>query len=86
MAASSQANTKAGRGIESLTVWSADGTVRFHKRLRDGARTPVVFLDGDLVAYNEVDQKWHAATRVVRLTRTATTHTQSAGTLSELHR
>lgn len=73
MAASSQANTKAGRGVESLTVWSADGTVRFHKRLRDGARTPVVFLDGDLVAYNEVDQKWHGATRVVRLTRTATT-------------
>jgi hypothetical protein len=80
MAASSRANTKAGRGVESLTVWSADGTVRFHKRLRDGARTPVVFLDGDLVAYNEVDQKWHGATRVVRLTRTATTHTQSAGT------
>ena len=86
IAASSQANTKAGRGVESLTVWSADGTVRFHKRLRDGARTPVVFLDGDLVAYNEVDQKWQGGTRVVRLTRTATTHTQSAGTLSELHR
>jgi hypothetical protein len=32
------------------------------------------------VAYNEVDQNWHGATRVVRLTRTATTHTQSAGT------
>jgi hypothetical protein len=70
MAASSQANTKSGRGVESLTVWSADGTVRFHKRLRDGARTPVVFLDGDLVAYNEVDQKWQGATRVVKLTRT----------------
>jgi hypothetical protein len=73
MAASSEANTKAGRGVESLTVWSADGAVRFHKRLRDGARTPVVFLDGDLVAYNEVDQKWQGGTRVVRLTRTATT-------------
>lgn len=67
IAVSSQANTKAGRGVESLTVWSADGTVRFHKRLRDGARTPVVFLDGDLVAYNEVDQNWQARTRVVRL-------------------
>jgi hypothetical protein len=73
MAASSQANTKAERGVESLTVWSADGTVRFHKRLRDGARTPVLFLGADLVAYNEVDQKWQGATRVVRLTRTATT-------------
>jgi hypothetical protein len=61
---------KAGRGVESLTVWSADGTVRFHKRLRDGARTPVVFLDGDLVAYNEVDQKWQGGARVVKLTRT----------------
>jgi hypothetical protein len=73
IAASIQANTKSGRGVESLTVWSADGTVRFHKRLRDGARTPVVFLAGDLVAYNEVDAKWQGATRVVRLTRTATT-------------
>jgi len=73
VAASSAANTKAGRGVESLTVWSADGTVRFHKRLRDGARTPVVFLAEDLVAYNEVDQKWHGATRVVKLTRAATT-------------
>jgi hypothetical protein len=73
IAASIQANTKSGRGIESLTVWSADGGVRFHKRLRDGARTPVVFLAGDLVAYVEVDAKWQGATRVVRLTRTATT-------------
>jgi len=73
IAASIQANTKSGRGVESLTVWSADGNVRFHKRLRAGARTPVVFLDGDLVAYNEVDSTWHAATRVVRLTRIATT-------------
>jgi hypothetical protein len=48
-------------------VWSADGTVRFHKRLRDGARTPVVFLAGDVVAYNEVDAKWHGTTRVLRL-------------------
>jgi hypothetical protein len=73
MAASIGANTKSGRGVESLTVWSADGTPRFHKRLRDGARTPVVFLDGDLVAYNEVDAKWQGGTRIVRLTRTTTT-------------
>lgn len=72
VAASSEANTKAGRGVESLTVWSADGTVRFHRRLRDGARTPVVFLAGDLVAFNEVDQKWQRATRIVKLTRSAT--------------
>lgn len=67
LAASIQANTKSGRGVTSLTVWSADGTVRFHKRLRDGARTPVVFLAGDVVAYNEVDAKWHGTTRVLRL-------------------
>jgi hypothetical protein len=67
IAASSQANTKAGRGIESVTVWSWDGTLRFHKRLRDGARSPVVFLDESLFAYREVDQKWQAETRVVRL-------------------
>jgi len=73
VAASVQANTKSGRGVESLTVWSTDGTVRFHKRLRDGARTPVVFLAGDLVAYTEVDATWQAATRVIRLTRTAST-------------
>jgi hypothetical protein len=35
------ANTKAQGGVESLIVWSFDGTARFHKRLRDGARTPV---------------------------------------------
>jgi hypothetical protein len=71
IAATTEANTKAGRGVDSLTVWAADGTVRFHKRLRDGARTPVVFLDGDLVAYNEVDQKWQGGARVVKLTRTS---------------
>jgi hypothetical protein len=67
IAASSQANTKAGRGIESVTVWSWDGTLRFHKRLRDGTRTPVVFLDENLFAYREVDEKWQPETRVVRL-------------------
>ena len=73
VAASSEANTKAGRGLESLTVWSADGTVRFHKKLREGARTPVVFLADDVMAYNEVDRKWQGATRIVKLTRTPTT-------------
>jgi hypothetical protein len=67
IAASSQTNTKAGRGIESVTVWSRDGSLRFHKRLREGTRTPVVFLDENLLAYREVDEKWQAETRVVRL-------------------
>jgi hypothetical protein len=67
IAASSNANTKAGRGIDSVTVWSWDGTPRFHKRLKDDARTPVVFLDGNLFAYTEVDQQWHWGTRVLRL-------------------
>jgi hypothetical protein len=71
IAASVQANTKSGRGVESLTVWSPDGSVRFHKRLRRGARTPVVLLQGDLVGYNEVDEKWHATTRIVKLTATS---------------
>jgi hypothetical protein len=73
LAASIQANTNSGRGIESLTVWSADGTVRFHKRLRNGARTPVVFLASDLVAYTAVDAKLHGTTRVLRLSRTTAT-------------
>ena len=71
LAVSIQANTKSGRGIESLTVWSVDGAVRFHKKLRPGARTPVVFLDGDLVGYSEVDEQWHATTHIVRLTSTS---------------
>ena len=67
IAASVNANTKAQRGVESLTVWSFDGSVRFHKRRRDGARTPVVFLRDNLFAYNEIDQQWQGGTRVVRL-------------------
>ena len=67
IAASINANTKAQRGIESLTVWSVDGTVLFHKRRRDGARTPVVFLGDNLFAYNEIDQQWQGGARVVRL-------------------
>ena len=67
IAVSANANTKAGRGVESVTVWSSDGTVRFHTRLRDGARTPVMFLGDNLFAYNDVDQKWQFATRVLRL-------------------
>jgi hypothetical protein len=67
IAASINANTKAQRGVESLTVWSVDGTVRFHQRRRDGARTPLVFLAGNLLAYNEIDQQWQGGTRVMRL-------------------
>ena len=67
IAASINANTKARRGVESLTVWSADGTVRFHKRRRDGARTPVVFMGDNLFVYNEIDQQWKGGTRVLRL-------------------
>jgi hypothetical protein len=67
IAASINANTKAQRGVESLTVWSVDGTVLFHKRRRDGARTPVVFLGDNLFAYNEIDQQWQGGARVVRL-------------------
>jgi hypothetical protein len=67
IAASINANTKAQRGVESLTVWSIDGAVRFHQRRRDGARTPVVFLGDNLFAYNEIDQQWQGGTRVLRL-------------------
>jgi hypothetical protein len=67
IAASISANTKAQRGVESLTVWSFDGAVHFHKRRRDGASTPVVFLGHNLFAYNEIDQQWQGGTRVVRL-------------------
>jgi hypothetical protein len=67
IAVSSNANTKALRGIEAVTVWSWDGTVRIHKRLRDDTRTPVVFLDGNLFAYNEYDHQGHGGTRVLRL-------------------
>jgi hypothetical protein len=67
IAVSSQADTRGSRGIESVTVWSWDGTLRFHKRLRDGTGTPVVFVGENLFAYREVDQKWQAETRVVRL-------------------
>jgi hypothetical protein len=39
IAVSTTANTKAGRGVDSITVWSSDGTARFHTRLRDGSRS-----------------------------------------------
>lgn len=67
IAASTNMNTRGGSGVETVTVWSADGRVRFHKRLKPATRTPVVFLPGNLLAYVEVDENWHAVTRVVAL-------------------
>jgi hypothetical protein len=48
-------------------IKSAGWTARFHKRLRGGARPPVVFLGHNLFAYNEIDQQSQGGTRVVRL-------------------
>jgi hypothetical protein len=67
IAASISANIKAGRGVESLTVWSVDGTVRFHTRLSNGARTRVVFVVDSLFAYDDVDRQRPGGTRVLRL-------------------
>jgi hypothetical protein len=67
IAASTNMNTRGGSGVEAITVWSADGRVRFHKRLTPATRTPVAFLPANLLAYVEVDENWHAVTRVVAL-------------------
>jgi hypothetical protein len=67
IAASTNMNTRGGSGVEAITVWSADGRVRFHKRLKPATRTPVVFLPGNLLAYVEVDENWRGVTRVIAL-------------------
>ena len=67
VAVSSSANTRGGGGIESVTLWSRDGTTRYHKRLRRATRAPVVFLGDDLFAYPEMDDSGQARTRVFRL-------------------
>jgi hypothetical protein len=69
IAVSSSANTRGGGGVESVTVWFRDGTIRYHKRLRKATRAPVVFLGDDLFAYPEIDEKGQATTHVFRLPR-----------------
>jgi hypothetical protein len=68
IAVSSGANTRGGGGVEAITVWSRDGTTRYHKQLRKATRASVVFLGDNLFAYPEIDEKGQATTRVFKLT------------------
>jgi hypothetical protein len=67
IAVSSSASSRGGGGVDSVTVWSRDGTTKYHRRFSRVTRASVVFLGEHLFAHPEIDDEGQATTRVFRL-------------------